>query len=272
MLEALERDGIPSAQVDIRLKGSGAAFFSGIHKTLPREENLAGNPLAAQRLREWLGDGQDRPLRPPFDSMWRLGLDRVPSDFDLDFNSTAMVRTARAYWRANHSSRYLGDFMGGHGYVDKQTVSGALPALAQWARTWEGTLGRQLSLGVFESSGPFDATVLGRTLSSHFRDTDWIIHTPDTPTAWRTPKSKITGPLEEQGQASSAGRAANVAAQSFPRPPRPGAPRNLSSQVRRIRVQVVCSSVVWSAGLLIHTVVGSCGARGRRANRAGWAA
>ncbi|MFJ8627458.1 NUDIX domain-containing protein [Kitasatospora sp. NPDC093550] len=206
MLEALERDGIDPSEVDIRLKGTGAGFFSGIHKTLPREESLADNPTAAQHLREWFGTSQNRPLRRPYDAMWRLGLESEPSDFDLDINSTAMVRAARAHWRAHQSDRYPGDFMGGHGYLDKQTVAGSHSALAEWAARWEGKLGRPLSLGVFESSGPFDATVLGRALSSHFRDTDWIIHAPDTPTAWRTPRSRITTDVARQQASAAAGR------------------------------------------------------------------
>lgn len=195
MLQALERDGISPSEIDIRLKGTGAGFFSGIHKELPRGDEIIGNPTAAQRLQEWLGEDQSGPRRRPYDAMWRLGLEPEPSDFDLDINSTAIIRKARTYWRANHSDRYPGDFMGGHGYLDKQTVLGTLPALAEWAARWEQRLGRPISLGAFESSGPFDATVLGRPLSSHFRDTDWIIHNPDTPMAWRTPRSRITGTL-----------------------------------------------------------------------------
>ncbi|WP_250285434.1 hypothetical protein [Frankia sp. CiP1_Cm_nod2] len=220
ILEALRRDGIEPSQVDIRLKGTGAVFFAGIHKTLPREEDLVGSPEATRRLREWFGDSQDRPLRRPYDSMWRLGLEPVPSDVDLDINSTAVVRAARAHWRAHHSDRYPGDFMGGHGYLDKQTVMGAFSALAEWANRWEGELGRPLSLGVFESSGPFDASLLGRALSSHFRDTDWIIHRPDTPMAWRTPRSKIAVSLNSQGAAlesSSPTAPATITALAFPR-------------------------------------------------------
>ncbi|MGN9920314.1 NUDIX domain-containing protein [Micromonospora palomenae] len=202
MLKALERDGIDPSQVDIRLKGTGAGFFSGGHKTMPREEDLTARPMAAQRLRDWFGESLDRPLRRPYDAMWRLGLERAPSDFDLDINSTAIVRAARTYWRTHHSHRYLGDFMNGHGYIDKQAAIGTLPALAAWARRWEETLGRPLSLGIFESSGPFDATVLGRTLSSHFRETDWIIHSPDVPMAWRTSRSRITTPPRSPGEAS----------------------------------------------------------------------
>jgi hypothetical protein len=185
MLEALRQDGVDPSAVDIRLKGTGAGFFSGMHKTLPREEELPDNPEAAQRLREWFGDSRDRPLRRPHDAMWRLGLESVPSDFDLDINSTPMIRVARQHWREHHSDRYPGDFMGGHGYLDKQAVKGAFPSLAEWSNKWEKKLGRELSLGAFESSGPINATKLGRTISGHFRDSDWIIHNTDNP--WHEP-------------------------------------------------------------------------------------
>ncbi|EKX63918.1 zeta toxin family protein [Streptomyces ipomoeae] len=223
MLQALRQDGIEPSEVDVRLKGTGSEFFAGIHKTMPHEDDLAARPEAARRLREWFGDSQERPTRRPYDSMWRLGLESVPSDVDLDFNSTAMIRTARAHWSAHHSDRYPGDFMGGHGYLDKEAVKGAFPALADWARRWERELGRPLSLGVFESSGPFDATRLGRTLSSHFRDTDWVIHSPDKPMAWRTPVSRIIELVDQQGQTS---RVSAAAARSRPTTTRttPGVP------------------------------------------------
>ncbi|MFC9498423.1 hypothetical protein [Streptomyces sp. NPDC056982] len=197
MLEALEQDGIDASQVDIRLKGTGSGFFSGLHKTLPNEQDLTGRPEGVQRLRDWFGDSPDRPLRRPYDAMWRLGLESEPSDFDLDINSSAIVQAARTYWRTHHSDRYMGDFMGGHGYLDKQTAKATLPALAQWADRWQQGLQRPLSLGVFESSGPFNATLIGRTLTSHFLDGDWIIHRPDTPMAWRTPRSRIDAPASQ---------------------------------------------------------------------------
>jgi hypothetical protein len=233
MLAALERDGIDPSQVDIRLKGTGADFFSGLHKTLPGAEEVADNPEAAQRLREWFGEGQERPLRRPYDAMWRLGLEPEPSDFDLNISSSAAVRAARSYWQASNPDRYPGDFMGGHGYLDKQTVLRTLPGLAEWAGTWEGRLGRPLSLGVFESSGPFDTTVLGRALSVHYRETDWIIHRPENPMAWRTPRSRITDPSRRAAGPSAAGpgtarlaeaaRSRSVTAQGEPGPKRSGA-------------------------------------------------
>ncbi|MBD9725916.1 glycosyltransferase family 4 protein [Streptomyces sp. ID-01-6.2a] len=224
MVEALGQDGIEWTQVDVRLKGTGAEFFAGTHKTLPREEDLAARPEAARRLREWFGDSQERPLRRPYDSMWRLGLESLPSDVDLDFNSTAMVRAARAHWRANHAGRYSGDFMGGHGYLDKQAVTGALPSLAQWANKWERDLGRPLSLGVFESSGPFDATRIGRTLSSHFRESDWVIHSPQNPMAWRTPTSRIVIADDRADAPRSSAAAARSRSTAGGKPTRPSVP------------------------------------------------
>ncbi|AKZ59551.1 hypothetical protein SAM23877_6506 [Streptomyces ambofaciens ATCC 23877] len=227
MLAALQLDGIEPSQVDIRLKGTGAGFFSGIHKTLPREADLTGNPSAVQRLQEWFGDDQHRPLRRPYDAMWRLGLEQEPSDFDLDINSTAIIRAARDHWRAHHTDRYPGDFMGGHGYLDKKTVASTLPSLAAWAGTWETKLGRPLSLGVFESAGPFDATRLGRALSSHFKDTDWIIHRPDSPMAWRTPRSRISEPARSPAPgrpSAAAARSKSTTARRRPDHDRPAAP------------------------------------------------
>ncbi|MEU8244076.1 hypothetical protein AB0C07_37960 [Actinoplanes missouriensis] len=200
MLDALKQDGIEPSQVDIRLKGTGANFFSGEHKAMPGREEVAANPEAADRLRAWLGEDGTGPLRRPYDAMWRLGLEPAPSDFDLDINSTALVRNAREHWQANHAERYQGDFMGGHGYLDQKALEGASPALVQWAKRWEGRLGRPVSLGVFESSGPFDATVLGQTLSAHFRETDWVIHRPDRPRAWENPRSRVTEPAPTQTQ------------------------------------------------------------------------
>lgn len=174
--DALQQDGISAAQVDVRLKGTAAGFFSGLHKTLPTEAQIAEKPEALDRMRRWFGDDGNRPLRRPYDAMYRLGLEAEPSDFDLDINSTTAVRSARSSWHERYGDRFPGDFMSGHGYLDKQAVRAALPHLTDWAKSWEDALGRPVSLGVFESTGPFDEAALGRKLSAHFKDSDWIIH------------------------------------------------------------------------------------------------
>ncbi|WBQ07308.1 hypothetical protein [Kribbella sp. CA-293567] len=133
LLNALDQDRIKASQVDIRLKGTAAGFFSGLRKTLPTEAELAGQPDALERMREWFGSDERRPLRRPYDAMYRLGLEPEPSDYDLDINSTAAVRVARAYWRDRHGDRYPGDFMGGHGYLDEQAVVGPSASRGQTA-------------------------------------------------------------------------------------------------------------------------------------------
>ncbi|MEV4567830.1 zeta toxin family protein [Nonomuraea sp. NPDC049419] len=182
LLEALGRDGIDPSQVDIRLRGTGAVLFAGRHKTFPAEDQLT--PQARERLREWFGDDPVRPKRRLFDAMYRLGLEAEPSDYDMDLSSSAMVRRARVGWTPG---RFPGDFMGGHGYIDKRTLMEAFPWLVTWKDDWEAALGRPISLGLFESSGPFDGHSMGLELSSHHQDSDWVIHRPDRPLAWRQP-------------------------------------------------------------------------------------
>jgi hypothetical protein len=178
LLGALRLDGIEPHQIDLRLKGSSAEFFSGLHKELPGSTHSAvtGDPRATAEMRAWFGDDPHHPLRRPFDSMHRLGLESVPSDYDMNLSSTTMVDIARRHWPAD---RYVGDFMGGHGYVDKDILKKAFPELMKWKERWEEILEREVSLGLFESSGPFDGTRWGPPISVHFRDTDWIIHRPE---------------------------------------------------------------------------------------------
>lgn len=218
MMEALGRDGFDPRQVDIRLKGTGSGFFSGKHKTLPTEQEIANTPEASRRYQEWLGDSDRRPLRRPHDAMFKLGLEDVPSDFDIDINSSAMIRSARKKWQEKNPDRYSGDFMGGHGYLDKQAVHDAFPALTEWAQKWEGQLGREISLGAFESSGPVNTAKLGRSISGHHSDTDWIIHNPGQPhpslamkPVQRKTQRESSGAGHGGGRGSTATHLANLA-------------------------------------------------------------
>ncbi|HET6215134.1 MAG TPA: hypothetical protein VFE14_19880, partial [Micromonosporaceae bacterium] len=174
LLEALWRDGIAPTEVDIRIKGSGARFFSGRHKEFPTEAQLAGNPAALAELRRWLGADTYRPRRTPFDALYRLGLDE-PSDYDLDISSSKMIEYAR---RRLPELVHPDDFLMGHGYLDKLAVEASFPNLLVWRDRWQALLqGRTISLGVFESSGSFDRSEFF-IVSEHFRVEDWKIHTP----------------------------------------------------------------------------------------------
>jgi len=172
MLEALARDGIDPAQVDIRMRGSGADFFSGVHKELPTEEMLADNPDALAKLREWLGEDPNRPVGRPFDSMHKLGLDE-PSDFDLNISSGEMFDRARETW---DPTRYKGELSKDHGYLNKVLVRKAYPHLYRWGQEWTARTGREMSYAVFDRAGPKDSTHLG--FHVHFQETDWIVQRP----------------------------------------------------------------------------------------------
>jgi hypothetical protein len=176
LLETLRQEGIAPEETDIRLHGSSANFFSGAHKTLPTEAELADTPEAQARLREWLGDDPDRPLRRPFDSLHKLGLDE-PSDYDLNISNDRMVEMARSRW---DPARYEGElFIKGHGYLNKAVVRETFPLLDDWATSWSARLGREVSHGVFSGSGPFDTSATG--ISVHYRESDWIVHRPAKP-------------------------------------------------------------------------------------------
>jgi hypothetical protein len=178
LLDALRKEGIDPAATDIRLHGSASSGFSGIHKTLPTEAELAGNPEALGRLREWLADDPNRPLRRPFDSMHRLGLEDVRSDYDLNISNDRMVEIARSRW---DPTRFKGEITTGHGYLNKVLMNSTFPELTAWSRSWSQALGRDVSHAVFPGTGPLDTTGIGSGISVHFQETDWIVHPPSGP-------------------------------------------------------------------------------------------
>jgi hypothetical protein len=168
----LAREGFSAEDLDIRLQGSSARFFSGEHKSLPFDSDLYDTPEALARVESWFGDDENRPLRRPFDSMHRLGLDDEPSDYDIQISSDSMVDACRRRWEADGSH---GDLMNQkYGFIDKRLFKSMFPALWQWATEWEGRTGRPVVPALFASSGPPDTTSTG--VSSHFRQSDWRIY------------------------------------------------------------------------------------------------
>lgn len=169
---ALEADGISPDEVDIRLQGSSAHFFSGAHKRFPSDDDpvVQTNELAQRGLREWFADDVERPLRYPFDSKYTLGLRKKKSDYDVQISSDAMVKRCQAKWE---SGSFGGDFINAkYGFVQKTCFRRSFPELHAWARQQERRLGRDVAPALFASSGPRDNTP---AVSAHFRSTDWTI-------------------------------------------------------------------------------------------------
>jgi len=172
LFAALEADGISPNQVDVRLQGSSAHFFSGAHKRLANESDpdLADDSQAQDGLREWFQGDTDRPLRRPFDSHHTLGLDEDPSDYDIQISSDAMVEMSREKWEDNVMP---GEFIHRkYRFVDLDAVAVTFEHLTTWADEQSSKLEREVVPALFASAGPPNKLP---DVSAHFRDTDWKI-------------------------------------------------------------------------------------------------
>jgi hypothetical protein len=201
MLEALARDGVSLDSVDIRMRGSGADFYSGVHKKLPTDAELADNPESSARLRSWLGADDRRPEARPFDAMYKLGIEE-PSDFDLNISSDEMFQRARENWDPD---QYIGTLTKDHGYLNKGLVLSEFPHLFRWAQEWGARTGREMSYAVFDSDGPKDVSHLGYFV--HFRESDWIVHRP-LDTHPETPSSETVEGIRDREHGMSVDRSA----------------------------------------------------------------
>jgi hypothetical protein len=169
LYDALAREGFSANDLDMRLQGSSARFFSGEHKALELDSD---DPAVQARIETWFGDDENRPLRRPFDSMHQLGLDSEPSDYDVQISSDSMVDACRRQWDADGSH---GDLVNRkYGFIDKRLFKNMFPTLWEWAAQWERRTGRPVVPALFASSGPPDTTPTG--VSSHFRESDWRLY------------------------------------------------------------------------------------------------
>ncbi len=195
---ALFQDGIALERCDVRLKGSAAEFFSGHHKVLPRTRDDVIDEFRSLRKRlpagwevaeiedrlsrEWITDG-DFPHRRPFDSMCRLGIDREPSDIDVQISCDEIVKRCqeelRALGQAPETARVIHEK---YSFVRKDLVEAALPTLEVVRLRLTDSFGRGVTVAVFPSEGPPDVSDVHGLLSSHFRDEDWKMMTDDIAT------------------------------------------------------------------------------------------
>jgi hypothetical protein len=191
---ALKRDEIPLSDCDVRLKGSSASFFSGAHKPMPTTKDEIIDLCRALRSRvpyaweveevidrlheRWIRDG-DFPARRPFDSMYRLGISREPSDVDLQISSDTVNARCKALLvelgqpptdaRLNHAV---------YNFLRRDLVERVSPNLFLFSLRTTDALDRNVSVVAFPADGPPDVSKTQPELSSHFRNDDWIISLP----------------------------------------------------------------------------------------------
>jgi hypothetical protein len=182
---ALDLDGI--GQVDIRLQGSSASFFSGAHKLLPQSDGIfdafrlsRGRPperIESDRIKRLLAatwpDAGPRPVQRPFDSMYWLGVDGHPSDYDIQISSDTIDQRARDLVAAAGVDplphRIASE---SYGFVRKDLVERVCPHLHLWSLRMTEVLNRTVAVAVFGSDGPPEVE---GPVSSHHRETDWMV-------------------------------------------------------------------------------------------------
>jgi len=184
--EALASDGITDA--DVRLQGSAARFFSGLHKKMPYEkEEIAALFLqlrsrvptrfeterTAKALAEtWPPEG-NRPRRRPFDALFQLNIDRFPSDIDVQISSAQIVERVKAHLeRVGLPPSKMLTENAKYSFVLKEHVGVLCPYLTHWALLQTDILRRPVTVAVFDRSGPPE---IPEQQSSHHQHGDWRV-------------------------------------------------------------------------------------------------
>lgn len=182
----IDREGI--TELDVRLKGSAAAFFSAPHKVFPEtadrcvelaQKKKTGRTPAAVRAayERFMAGAADTLKRPPFDSMFKLGVASDRSDYDIQMSSGQIARRCReARDAATADERARWELVrAGFGFFEDIWFDLACPLVASWSDDWSGRLGRTVTVKAFDHSGPLDKSSEIGLLSSHFRDIDWML-------------------------------------------------------------------------------------------------
>jgi hypothetical protein len=204
---ALRRDGLQPTECDVRLKGSAAEFFSGWHKRMPRTKDEVVDLFRELRGRvpdsweiadvmhrleqDWISDN-DFPSRRPFDSIYRLGIAREPSDIDIQISSDVMVNRCQEILsdlgqvitevRINHPV---------YTFVRRDLVEHAFPELYLFSLRMTDRLLRNVSVVVFPAAGPPDVSNRHGELSSHLRSTDWKVSMTAAAVGTKTRRAEV---------------------------------------------------------------------------------
>ncbi len=113
--------------------------------------------------------------------MLRIGIDRVPSDYDLQLSSDVIVarceQTARAIGMTVTRETTID---GSYDFVRKDLLRAAMRHLSEFGALMSDALQRDVTIAVFDSAGPPDKSATIGALSSHFRDSDWCLAPPIT--------------------------------------------------------------------------------------------
>lgn len=189
LVRALDKDGIHTC--DLRLQGSSAHFFAGHHKTMPWDRptiieefrklrERVPQPIEVDMIQAKLNDvwpsHEPRPRRRPFDVMFRIGIDRDLSDYDIQVSSDEIFQ--RTMSRIEALGIEVSEHMvvsSSYNFIRKDLVVDTCPFLSEWATLQTDILGRLVAVAAFPAVGPPNREAEIGPLSSHFKDSDWLI-------------------------------------------------------------------------------------------------
>lgn len=193
LLDALAADGINLLDCDIRLQGSSARFFSGLHKpmTVSRDDVIDAFRNCRDRVPEewevdeiwsklteqWISDGSF-PQQRPFDAMYVLSVDRERSDYDIQISSDDLVhRCEQVLIRLGQDPVKARVWQPTYNFLQRHLVEEVAQNLYLRLLRMSDALGRGVTVAVFSRCGPPEVkpSPSGPVISSHFKDTDWII-------------------------------------------------------------------------------------------------
>lgn len=193
--DALKADKL--ADADVRLQGSYAHFFSGVHKPMPysrdelyrefmnRFRHLDAVPTrheidrALLELEQHWPSSNSRPTRIMFDALYEwLRIDPNPSDYDVQVSSAQLYGRCLE-WVTDQldQSPFETDYsVPEYRFLQKKIVTLQAPHLDLWAKNQTRMLHRVVTVAAFPGDGPPRSE---GQMSSHFRTNDWILFGPD---------------------------------------------------------------------------------------------
>jgi hypothetical protein len=175
---------------DVRIQGSSAHFFSSPLKPFPQAQSSLADIYITEFGRVWTLDvgkaivevftrqwPDQKPVRRPFDLLYKLGVSPQPSDIDVQISSAGAFALMRAYVEERGiNADSITTQNPKYSFMRKELADTIFLYLRDWAETWTADLEREVNVAIFDFEGPQQSQ---GNFSSHFQDSDWVMKETD---------------------------------------------------------------------------------------------